>query len=67
MTYQKARRVVRVSSTFNLEALEDLVDLLQIFVGKLDIGSLGVLFDSFGVRRSRNRDDLDVSFLLLTK
>jgi len=59
--------VVRVSSTFNLEALEDLVDLLQIFVGKLDIGSLGVLFDSFGVRRSRNRDDLDVSFLLLTK
>jgi len=67
MTYQKARRVVRVSSTFNLEALEDLVDLRQIFVGKLDIGSLGVLFDSFGVRRSRNRDDLDVSFLLLTK
>lgn len=59
--------MVRVSSTFNLEALEDLVDLLQIFVGKLDIGSLGVLFDSFGVRRSRNRDDLDVSFLLLTK
>ena len=59
--------MVRVSSTFNLEALEDLVDLLQIFVGKLDIGSLGVLFDSFGVRRSRNRDDLDVSFLLSTK
>ena len=55
--------MVRVSSTFNLEALEDLVDLLQIFVGKLDIGSLGVLFDSFGVRRSRNRDDLDVRLL----
>jgi len=50
MTYQKARRVVRVSSTFNLEALEDLVDLLQIFVGKLDIRSLGILLDPFGVR-----------------
>jgi hypothetical protein len=41
--------MIRVSSSFNLKALKDSINLLQVILGKLDIGSFGVLLDSLGV------------------